>query len=315
MIIIRPRDVPPNDLTAVNAVLTASNIPETAAGEPEWDAGTTYNQGDIVTVLGDVQRRYESLDDDNQGNDPTESPVDWLDLGATNRWRMFDGGTGTISRNDDSIEITLEPDGFINSIAFFNLDANFVRIEMEQDAQNVYDESITFPLVTSAPNWYSYFFQTFGEQFRDTIALNLPPVPNPVVKITMAREGLSAGCGLILIGRQQTIGTTIYGSSVSIRDFSIKETDDFGNPIVVERAFVKRAELDIKLNTDDVSRVQRVLAERRAIPTVYIGAPESCLFCPDPVHGETIVYGYYRDFDIVLEDRNNSQAAIEIEGL
>ena len=313
MIIIRPRDIPPADLG--DEVLAASNVPATDPGEDEWDSGTTYSQGDIVTVLGTTQRRFESVDDNNEDNFPPDSPNDWLDLGATNRWRMFDGGTGTITTNPESVEVTIEPDGFVNSLSFFTLDASEISIKVTQSGDLVYEESVKIPLQTSSSNWYSYFFKTFGERFRDTVALNIPPVPDPVITITMSREGGVAGIGLILAGRQQPLGTALYGSSVGIQDFSIKENDAFGNPTVVERAFVKRADLDVRLNSQDVSRVQRILAELRATPTVYIGSPQACLFCPDPIHGETIVFGYYRDFDIVLQDRVSSSATLEIEGL
>ena len=313
MIIIRPRDIPPNELTATEAVLTDSNV--AADDAPEWDSGTTYDTGDQVIVLGTVQRVFESLIDTNTGNQPEDSPDDWLDLGFINRWRMFDGGTSTITSNSESIEVTLEPDGYVNAIAFFTLDASEIEIQVEQDSEVVYSESVQIPLETSAPNWYSYFFETFGAQFRDTVALNIPPVPEPVITIKMNRPGASPGVGLILVGRQQTLGATTYGSSVSIQDFSIKEADQFGNPRVVERNFIKRADLDVRLNTPDVARVQRILAELRAEATVYIGSVNSCLFCTDPIHGETILYGYYRDFDILLQDKVSSQATIEIEGL
>jgi hypothetical protein len=313
MIIIRPRDVPPNDLIAAEAVLTASNVP--ADDAPEYDGSETYNTGDKVIVLGTVQRLFESLTDDNVDNQPEDSPDDWLDLGLINRWRMFDGGTSTITTNPETVEVTLEPDGFINAIAFFTLDASEIEIEVEQNGDVIYSESVIIPLETSAPNWYSYFFQTFGARFRDTVALNIPPVPDPKVTIKMSRPDATPGVGLILMGRQQTLGTTIYGSSVSIRDFSIKETDAFGNPRVVERTFIKRADLDVRVSTSDVARFQRILAELRAEATVYIGSANACLFCVDAIHGETIVYGYYRDFDILLQDKINSQATIEIEGL
>jgi hypothetical protein len=108
MILIRPIEIPFNDLSAMDAVLIASNVPETDTNEDEWDASVTYSIGDIVTVLGTTQRRYESLANGNVGNNPTTSPLEWLDLGATNRWRMFDGGTSTLTTNAESIDVTIE---------------------------------------------------------------------------------------------------------------------------------------------------------------------------------------------------------------
>jgi len=316
MIIIRPTAVPPYETTNTDAVLTSSNVPETAAGEPEYDSATTYSTGDVVSVLGSVQRRYESLIDSNAGNFPPDSPDQWLDLGPTNRWRMFDGGTGTLTTQSDNIEVVLEPEGLVNGMTFFNVDASDIRIQVRDSSDTlVYDKTATFLLQTSSSNWYSYFFETFGSQFRDSVVLDIPPVVAPKITVTISRPGESTSCGLLLIGRQQTLGQTIYGSSVGIRDFSIKETDEFGNPTVVQRTFVKRAELDIIVNTPDVSRIQRILADRRAKPTVYIGSPDAALFAEEPIHEETLVYGYYVDFDIVLSDKRTSRATLEVEGL
>jgi len=315
MIIIRPTEIPRYEVENAEAVLTSSNVPATAAGEDEWDSAVEYSTGDIVSVLGDVQRRYESLVDQNIDNFPPDSPDEWLDLGATNRWKMFDGGTGTLTTNSETIEVVLEPDNFVNAVSFFTLDASEVRIQVSDGESVVYDETATLPLETSSSNWYSYFFESFGVQFRDTVSLSIPPVPSPIITVTMSRPNADVSCGLLLIGKQQTLGVSTYGSSVSIRDFSIKETDSFGNPSVVERSFVKRAELDVYLNTSDAARIQRTLGDRRAKATVYVGSPESELFSDQQIHGETLVYGYYVDFDILLQDKVNSQATIEVEGL
>jgi len=315
MIIIRPTDIPPYEVTNAEAVLTSSTVPETATGEDEYDNTVTYNTGDIVSVLGDVQRRYESLIDSNLDNFPPDSPNEWLDLGFTNRWKMFDGGTGTLTSQSDSIEVVLEPDGLVNALSFFNVDASEIDIKVEDITGVVYDKSADFALQTSASNWYSYFFETFGARFRDSVVLDIPPIVDPKITVTISRPGEPTACGLLLIGRQQTLGVTNYGSSVSIRDFSVKQTDEFGNPTVVERTFVKRAELDLIVNTADVARIQRILADRRAEATVYIGSPDAALFADDPIHEETLVYGYYVDFDIVLSDKRTSRATLEVEGL
>jgi hypothetical protein len=315
MLIIRPIEIPPYETTSQEAVLTSSTVPEAASGEDEYDSTVTYNTGDIVTVLGNFQRRYKSLIDSNTDNFPPDSINEWADLGFTNRWKMFDGGTGTLTSQSDSIKVVLQPGGLVNALSFFNLDASGIDIKVEDSTGVVFNKSASFPLETSSSNWYSYFFETFGEQFRDSVVLDIPPVSDPKITVTISRPESIAACGLLLIGRQQPLGITNYGSSVSIRDFSVKQTDEFGNPTVVERTFVKRAELDIILNTSDVSRVQRTLAERRAEATVYVGSQDAALFSSDPIHEETLVYGYYVDFDIVLSDKNTSRATLEVEGL
>jgi uncharacterized protein (DUF2141 family) len=52
--------------------------------------------------------------------------------------------------------------------------------------------------------------------------------------------------------------------------------------------------------------VQKALADIRTTPTVFIG---------DPNRPETIVYGFYRNFNIVLSTPSISDCTIEVEGL
>jgi hypothetical protein len=72
------------------AILSATNAP--ASAEAEWAAGTAYTVGQIVQVDG--RRRYEALDA-TTGDAPATSPSKWLDLGASNPWRPFDGVVGS----------------------------------------------------------------------------------------------------------------------------------------------------------------------------------------------------------------------------
>ena len=60
MQLIRPAEIPPNTLTATDAVLTASNV--VADDASEWSSTTSYTAGDQVIVLGTTQRLYEALE-------------------------------------------------------------------------------------------------------------------------------------------------------------------------------------------------------------------------------------------------------------
>ena len=303
MQIIRPSDIPENDLAATDAILTASNV--AADDASEWSSATSYTTGDKVVVLGTTQRLYEALQD-NTDSFPPDNSTDWIDLGAINRWKMFDGGTNTQTVNSDSIVVTVEPDRIINAFSIFNIEAAEINVVMT-DAQEgvVFDE--TYNLVDNGgiDSWYNYFFEdiVFIDQLAD---LTLPAYGSPSIDITITNTGADAKCGLLVIGTEADIGTTIFGTSVGIRDFSRKEADAFGNFNVVERRFFRLVDYDARVPTDKVQYVQRLLSSRRALPTVYIGNVDN---------PETIVYGYYRDFDIVLSNPAFSNATIEVEGL
>jgi hypothetical protein len=346
MILIRPVDVTPDDLPAdvpivwdtqdvewgssvvswfvidTDKVLQSSSVAATDDDEDEWDVATTYAEGDIVTVLGEVQRRYESLGSGNIGNDPVDSPLEWVDLGFTRRWRMFDGGVDTITSDDDFIQVTLYFAEVVNGLALFNVGAGIVRITVRQnfDQPPVYDQTIDLRAELSQSNWFAYFFGQDSfvfDETRDIVDLFIPGVVGNIITLTLLRPSGVAEIGLAVFGRQQRIGTTVYGTRLGIEDFSRKERDDFGNFQVVERRFINRMEYLMYVPTRQVPTLRRALAARRAKGTVFIGADEAtCIACPSgSIHEETIIYGFPRDFDIVLNDRNNSECSLEVEGL
>lgn len=337
MIIIRPIDVSPGlgdkliDSASENFLdfnsdqvyvfgegIMYSSVDPVDYGEDVWESGTTYDEGDIVTVLGTTQRRYESLTDYNTGNSPPDSPTEWLDLGATNRWRMFDGGTSTLTSDSDEIYIRLQPSGFVNGLGMFNVDASSIRVIVRKNGAVVYDQQADFILEGGESNWWSWFFgsvQGVVDAPRDHVVLGIPGFFEPTIDVIFTRPGGTVRVGLLVAGRQERLGVGIYGTSIGIRDFSTKEVDTFGNFTVVQRRFAKRAEIEAYIETARVAVVQQALASVRATPTVYIGSERACLFCPDQIHTELILYGYYSDFEILLVDEVNSSGLIELEGL
>ena len=303
MKIIRPTEVPPNTLTATDAVMTASNVAVDDA--PEYASGTSYSTGDKVMVLGTVQRVYEALQG-STGSYPPDNSADWVDLGAVNRWKMFDGGTNTQTVNADTIEITLEPSDVVNSFSLFNIEAAEAQVTMTDSTDGVVFDKV-YNLVDNfaVDSWYAYFFEEIS--YKDILAdLSLPAYRDTVIDVAIRNTGFAVKCGLTVIGKQADLGATTFGTSVGIRDFSRKETDEFGNFTVVERRFFRVVDYDTAVPTGSVSFVQRALIDRRAKPTVYIGSAEQ---------PETIVYGYYRDFDIVLSNPAFSNATLQVEGL
>jgi len=303
MQLIRPTEIPPNTLTANEAVLTASNVASDDA--PEYASGTSYSQGDQVIVLGTTQRLYEALQS-TTGDFPPNSPAFWVDLGAINRWKMFDGGSNTQTVNPDTIEVTLEPGTITNSFTLLNIQAAEAQVTVTDPIEGeVFNKTYSLVDKGTIISWYAYFFEPilFSETLTD---LSLPSYGDPTINITLTNSGDIARCGLAVIGRETDLGTTVFGTSVGLRDFSRKEVDDFGNFSVVERRFFRLVDYDVRVETSRVEFVQSILNSRRALPTVYIGDEDS---------PETVVYGYYRDFDIVISNPALSNATIEVEGL
>lgn len=294
-------------VTVTNSILTSSNVTEDDYAE--WAAGTTYADGDTVIVIGTTHKVYESLVNSNLGNDPTtDDGTNWLEISATNRWKAFDQKISEPVTNLNSIQYVLsDPDSNITSVALFGLKGITANVTVADGATEVYNQDISLTDNRNIVDWFTYFFE---EQVQKEQAqwLDIPPYLGSTITITVtAATGETAELGQLVLGFLSNLGTTTYGTSISIEDFSRKETDDFGNFIVVQRAFAQLADFDVQFETQNARKIQRTLAGFRATPIVYIGSE-------DTSYGTTI-YGFYRRFDLTLEGPSLSFGAIEVEGL
>jgi hypothetical protein len=291
-----------------DASLTSSNVLENDYAA--WASGTTYNLGDRVIVVS-VHKVYESAINSNVGNNPTtDDGTKWIEVGATNRWKAFDQRISDPVVNSGTIEYTITTSGnIINSIAFFGLEADTVQITLTPDGGSVvYDETFNLLDTTNIIDWYTYFFEPATNKDDQLLVVNLPAYSSADITITITENGGgNAQVGQIVMGNLITLGKTGYGTSIGIEDYSRKERDAFGNPVIIERAFAQKADYEIEMPLQDARRVQKFLATYRATPVVWIGNQ-------DPSFG-LIVYGFYSQFSINLATPALSYTTLEVEGL
>ena len=85
------RVIPPLDIST--GILTSSTIAEPSVGESAWVSGTTYNVGDQV-ILVSTHRKYQRLITGAGTITPDLDVTNWLDIGSTNKYAMFDKNAG-----------------------------------------------------------------------------------------------------------------------------------------------------------------------------------------------------------------------------
>ncbi|WP_426808034.1 hypothetical protein ABOC32_16800 [Pseudomonas sp. WOUb67] len=280
-----------------------TNVPE--ADHPVWLSTKSYAVGDVVML---EHRNYEALVANTNKNPAGvgADPPNWLDLGPTNRWRMFDDKIGTQTTNPESIELTIAPGRAVDSLAFFGLDAASIYVRVVDPYQGIVYESSVSPVSTDGINdWYDYFF-TPVEVNEDFVLLGVPAGSYGSIEINIAKPGGTARVGALILGKAAVLGEALYGTSVGITDYSRKDRDDFGNVVIVERGYSKRAEFDVIVQTSQVSQVQRLLSKYRAKPLVWIG---------EASYQSTILYGYYKEFNLVISGPTASDCSISVEGL
>lgn len=295
------RIVTPQPITS--SLLTASNV---AITETAWTAGTytTGTQRYVGTTLYEVIASPSTADNPTVGVNAT--PPTWKVVGAINRFKMFDNIISTETTRTGTIAVTIDPDAIVNAVAFFGLSGNTIQVEMTDPVEGVvYDQTKSLQDNTLITDWYAYFFEDFYTK-TDVVFADLPSYLNATIDVTIDAGAGTAACGEMVMGKIKNLGVSNFGTSVSIQDYSIKTTDDYGNVIIQQRAFTKRADYDVTVETSRVSSVQKALADIRTTPTVFIGEEDK---------PETVVYGFYKSFNIVISTPSISDCSIEVEGL
>lgn len=296
MRIIRPATIDNLDMT-----LESTNV---AVGYSEYNAGTTYASDDIV-YSSTTNRLYQALTDGESGNSLSNA-AKWLDLGPTNPYRMFDQSNSSQTTNADSVDVTVSIDGRADSVSVLNMVAATVQIIMSTDLDGeLYNE--TFNLVSDGGvnNWYEYFFEPVSRK-GDLTIYDLPMNADPTFQVIVSEPGDTAYVGSLVIGQSLNIGNVIHPSSISIQDYSRKETNEFGDFTIIERSFAKLANYKITIDPDKVDSIATTLALYRATPVVFVGVE---------AYTSTWIYGFYKDWRIQFTGPNEYYLDMEMEGL
>lgn len=304
--------IPPVTITDAN--LTATNVTET--DETDWLTATAYVIDDVrqettpnihtvyICVLG------HTSDADNRPsvdvNLDTGLGTYWTRQSATNTWAMFTDQISDQTEKATSIVVTITPTEVTNSIAFFNVAGTEITVEVDDPTDGVvYDTTVNLQDSAGINNWYDYYFSPIIQK-AEVALLDLPPYSGAAINITISAPAGTAKCGLVVIGYQKLLGVSNHGTSVSNIDYSKKDLDTFGRPVIIQRNYSKRADYDVTVQTSRIGYVQRTLGNLRTTPVVWVG---------DANDEATIIYGYYRDFSILYNNVNTSPATIEVEGL
>ena len=295
------RIIVPTPLTLISSNVVASTyVP--------WSSTITYAEGARRTyTVGGIVHEYESLVDNNYGNQPDQSPAQWLDLGASNRYKMLDNYVSSKTENTGSIAVTVSC-GAADTIALFGLSGTSVQIVVRAGGNVLSDTTMDLRL-NPVSTWTEYLFGQ--REYRSDLVTSFYAIRSSL-EVDITITGGVATCGHVIIGRSIPLGLTQWGASASVEDFSRKDTNDFGETTLVERAWAKLLEVDLWVEEGDgaeLDRIQSILAKYRATPSVYdfnnYGGTRQAL----------IVYGHYRTFELVAQYHTVTHCAIQIEGL
>lgn len=309
MIVIRP--IPVN-----STVLTATNIAEpdtTLTGElteTTWTAGS-YSTGDR-RIMTTTHKLYEVVATPNTSDAPdvgaAKAVPTWIEVSSTNRYRAFDAVIDT-QATDSTAPITyrFEPTGLCNSFAAFNISGASEVVVTVTDAVDgvVYNNTVDMTDDIAVIDEYTWCFSPII--FRSqVILLDLPAYNNPQIDVSFNGDS-SVAVGEIVIGNSITIGVATYGTAVETVDYSVYETDDFGNRQVVRRRTADLTEFKVGVMKNRINYVRNVLKDLRGVNCVWVG---------EGVEDDaTLVYGFGRGSRIPIETPSMNEMIITVQGL
>lgn len=300
MRVVRPAAVTP-------LTLIASNVPEDDA--PAWAAGT-YALG--AQVVRD-HHLWESLAASNTAipGSETTSPLKWLDLGPVNRWLMFDKKAGTkwligkSTQHAESIDVTIRPGSVVNAVGMVGVRAVSVQVIVTDPADGVvYDRTVIMADV-GVSSWYDYWFSPIGR--RDNMALfDLPAYGTADVQVIASAPSGTAQIGTLVLGGAVEIGDAVYGTGLGIAGYTRTDIDEFGNVTLVPRGSRRVVDYDIRIPTDTISMVMRLLNSLRDTASLYVGKSTM---------DATIIVGRFEQLQTVISNPAFCEMSLEVRSL
>lgn len=285
------------------AMLVSTNAVEQY---PTWAAGTTYAKDAFVDFGTHI---YQSLVNNNTGNNPATSPTFWVLIGPDNIHAMFDGQVSTQTVSPAPLNVTVAT-GNIGAVYLGNLVGSRVTLTVRdgnggpivyQQTQSLSGEEVG--------DWYQYFFFDPLTQRTQALFTGIPPFASSHVTVSLQGGG-SVSIGIMQFGRLRELGMIEYGAQGGFIDYSRKLTDEFGTTTFVRGAYSKRLTVNMELDRLQFNRVNRLMAEVLSTPVVFIGCDAT------PEYEEVLtVFGFIKSFQPTIAYPSFSLCSLEIEGL
>ena len=300
-------------VTLTDAMLVSSTAPET--DYTEWSAATSYTVGNrAMRSVAGVHKNFENLIAGVNATLPelatTGATPRWLDLGATNRWAMFDSKVGTATVRPLTLTVVVKP-GNIGSVSLLGMMGKTVVVTAKNatGGTQVYSRTVNLDgtLISSFYDWfYTDFVQKADLQLND-----LPTQYFALeVTITTTTDFGNVAIGVCHLGKSTILGEVKNGAGVGIISFAKKVPDVFGN-ITVFRPVnpnSNRMSLQIILPKTQFTQVFNTLKSLDAVLCVYSAVSQDGF---EPF----IVLGFYKDFYITVEYFTHYAMTLEIEGV
>lgn len=244
-----------------------------------------------------------------------DSSGNWIDIGPTNDFAMFDDSSITQTERTGSLTVTLTTGSKFDTVGLINLSGvRYVTISATTGGTTIYNR--TYPLFDSsfADAWYSPYHSLLSFKTRMAVS-DIPPLSGAVVTITLT--GASTGtvkCGGCHVGLSLPLGDMTYGASAGIEDYVRVTLDEYGkasknngrgySATFIGQVFASHAKSDA---------VKSLIATRRGNETLFLLAPDAN--APGGWDPTGVIFGLPTNFKRRFEWPSHNQFDLEVLGI
>lgn len=264
--------------------------------------------GSAIATTGTQSGAHTATANPNIGHDPTtDSGLWWQDVGASNKWAMFDLLRNKATTGASPLTVQFAPGARIDTIGLAGLVADHVKITLSIGGitQFTYDEDL---LVHDTANWYDYFFGDFVQK-TETAVMNVPPYSSGVVTITLTRSVGNVSCAAVVAGLSTYLGKTIHGAENDALNFSKIDRDEDGNSILQQKRSVPKITPTTRLDRSLVNKALKARDDLNAVPALWLGLDDQASGYFRPL----LVVGVYKRFTITMDQPNSATVSLQIE--
>lgn len=275
-----------------------------------WNAATSYSIGDMV-LRATTHQVYRRVTAGVTAQLPEEdvTAVNWVLVGTTNRWAMFDMLSSEPTYGVGPIVVKLAP-GRISAVALVGASDGTAQFKMDAYGETVWDTDPYTLDTTVIGSWDDYFFLPFDAR-SNLVRLDAPVYDGCELTVT-----INAGVGFTLqwlvVGMAQELGNTLKGPRVRDKSYSVVDRDKFGEVRdITKRRSVSLVSQTMYAEKGIIVRARAAMLKARSTPSVFVGLDDN----QDEYADLLTLLGICIDSDIDIREKDHSMINLEIEGV
>lgn len=301
MIVVEPFDV-------IGGLLTNSNIPEPDTGETVWAAGTlTIGARRIVIATHKEYEVVAASTTDDPVTGAAKAVPTWIEVGYTNRYRMFDQVNSSQSSALSPLTVEITSTKGFNSAAIFNATGvTSVRYQVHSAAGAlVYDKTIDAIDNSERVDYWHYFFSPVIQRYKFFVN-DLPRAANSKLTVTVTGAA-TVSVGTLVLGASVNLGVACYGTNFRLINLTKVDENDFGDLVLTPRRKYKLVDFDVRTDKNRLDFAVNKISRLTDKPCVWAGT--------DDTDDATVVYGYHTNYQQNIDSPVKCTATIQIREL